>query len=59
MLCDEAGEFLGAHGADPAGQALDLGVHLKSNGKPLEGFKEKLEKGNLLEGVDTVRTLLQ
>lgn len=59
MLRDEAGEVLGAHRADPAGQALDLGVHLRVRGRPLEGLREKLEKGGLLDGVATGRTLSQ
>lgn len=54
VLCDEAGELVGAK---PAGQAQDLGAHLKFNGNTLESFKEKLENGLLLAGVDSVRTL--
>lgn len=57
VLCDEAGELVGARRAKPAGQAQDLGARLKFNGNPLESFKEKLENGLLLAGVDSVRTL--
>lgn len=31
----------GLTSAGPAGQAWDLGLYIKCNGKPLEGFKEE------------------
>lgn len=57
VLCEEAGELAGARRAKPAGQAQDLGAHLKFHGNPLESLEEKLENGLLLAGVGSVRTL--
>lgn len=57
VLCEEAGELVGARRAKPAGQAQDLGAHLKFHGNPLGSFEEKLGNGLLLARVGSVRTL--